>query len=222
MVIAVVARDTQSVFLPVLVGLALGLGTGLTNGLLVRLLKINPLIVTLAMNLIWGGTAYVVSNGYAIYGFSNGFTHIGTVAFHGIPGPGFLALALFAVGGFLLVATRSGLRVYAIGGNPETARAVGIKADRIVTTLFALNGVLLGIVAILNTAEQANATPQIGTNFALQVLTAVILGGVAFAGGGGNPLGVFIGIATIGILQSGLIFLGIQSWYQDIVQERSC
>ena len=218
MMVALVARDTQGVVLPVLVGLGMGLGMGLVNGLLVRLLKINPLIVTLAMNLIWGGLAYVVSNGYAIYGFSNGFMRIGTLAVGGIPGAGIIALALFVAGGFLLVASRSGLRIYAIGGNPETARTVGIQVGRTVTTLFALNGVLIGVVAILNTAQQANATPQIGANFALQVLTAVILGGVAFAGGGGNPLGVFIGIATIGILQSGLIFMGIASWYQDIVQ----
>jgi ribose/xylose/arabinose/galactoside ABC-type transport system permease subunit/ABC-type branched-subunit amino acid transport system ATPase component len=218
MVVALVARDTHGVVLPVVVGLSMGLGTGLVNGLLVRLLKINPLIVTLAMNLIWGGLAYVVSNGYAIYGFSGGFTRIGTITVHGIPGAGIIALVLFAIGGFLLVASRSGLRVFAIGGNSETARTVGIKVDRTVTTLFTLNGVLIGIVAVINTAEQANATPQIGANFALQVLTAVILGGVAFNGGGGNPLGVFVGIATIGILQSGLIFMGIASWYQDIVQ----
>ena len=218
MVVALVARDTQGVLLPVVVGLAMGLGTGLTNGLLVRLLKINPLIVTLAMNLIWGGLAFVVSSGFAIYGFSNGFMRIGTMAFHGLPGAGIIALVLFAVGSFWLGASKTGLRVFAIGGNPETARTVGIKVDRTVTTLFALNGLLIGTIAVLNTAQQANATPQLGANFALQVLTAVILGGVAFTGGGGNPVGVFIGIATIGILQSGLIFMGIASWYQDMLQ----
>jgi ribose/xylose/arabinose/galactoside ABC-type transport system permease subunit len=96
MVLARVGHNTQSVILPILVGLGVGLATGLINGLLVRLLKINPLIVTLAMNLIWGGLAYVVSSGYAIYGFANGFTHIGTYTFHGIPGAGILALVLFA------------------------------------------------------------------------------------------------------------------------------
>lgn len=218
MIVGRVAHDSQGVVLPVAVGLAVGLGTGLVNGLLVRLLKINPLIVTLAMNLIWGGLAFVISDGYAIYGFSSGFAKIGSASLLGLPAPGLVALLLFAVGGFALVATRAGLRIFAIGGSAETARMVGIKVDRTVTTVFALNGLLIGTVAVLNTAETSNATPQIGGTFALQVLTAVILGGVAFTGGGGNPFGVFVGIATIGVLQSGLIFMGMASWYQDILQ----
>jgi ribose/xylose/arabinose/galactoside ABC-type transport system permease subunit/ABC-type branched-subunit amino acid transport system ATPase component len=218
MVVALVARDTHGTILPVVVGLGLGFGTGLTNGLLVRLLKINPLIVTLAMNLIWGGLAFVVSGGFAIYGFSTGFTNIGSASIAGVPLPGIVALVLFALGSFWLISSRTGLRIFAIGGNPETARTVGIRVNWTVIGLFAFNGVLIGLVSILNTAEQANATPQIGANFALQILTAVILGGVAFNGGGGNPFGVFVGVATIGILQSGVIFMGLASWYQEIIQ----
>jgi len=78
--------------------------------------------------------------------------------------------------------------------------------------------VLIGLVATLATARLGSGTPAVGVSFELDVLTAVILGGVSFTGGSGHPFGIFIGVATIAVLNTGLIFAGLQDWYQQIAR----
>src|SRR5207302_1335588 len=84
----------------------------------------------------------------------------------------------------------------------------GVLVGRTVIGLYTANGFLIGLVATLTAGRLGSMTPTIGVNFELDVITAAILGGVAFAGGAGRPLGVVIGVATIGILDAGLIFVG--------------
>lgn len=218
MVVGIVARDTQNPFYAVCAGLALGLAMGLTNGFLVRWLKISPLIVTLATNLLWGGLAFVVTSGQPVFGFPNTFIEIGTATIAGVPTPVLVAAVMFIVGGVYLVASVPGLRVYAIGGNAEAARLTGVRVERYIVSLYALNSLLVAVVAILTTARLSSAAPQVGLTFSLDVLTAIILGGVAFTGGSGHPLGVLIGILTLGILDAGLVFGGFEDWYQQMAR----
>ncbi len=82
--------------------------------------------------------------------------------------------------------------------------------------MFVWNGVVISLVAILQTAELAEGAPQVGVNFELVVLTAVILGGVSFLGGIGRPAGVFLGVFTLEVLNAGLIFIGVDDWWQQI------
>ena len=116
----------------------------------------------------------------------------------------------------MLTRTVTGLRIYAIGGDPRAAELCGIPVGRTVVGLYAVNGLLIGIVAVLVAGRLGSITPTIGVRFELDVLTAAILGGVAFSGGAGRPLGIAIGVATIGILNAGLIFVGLQTWWQSI------
>lgn len=216
--VAQVAKATGDVLTPIAVGLLVGALLGLINGLLVKTMKISPLIVTLGTMAVFTGMAYVVSDGKSVFGFSDAFIAIGRSKILGISVPVLVAAAIFIAGGIWLTRSASGLRVYAIGGNPLAARLTGIRVDRIVTELYVFNGMLIGVVAVLLTARLGSGTPQIGMSFNLDVLTAVILGGVAFNGGSGHPMGVFVGIVTIGILNSGMIFAGLQSWWQDIAK----
>ena len=112
----------------------------------------------------------------------------------------------------------SGLRIYALGGSVSSARLAGIRTERLTVMLFMVNGALVGLVAVLTTARLGSAQPQVGTNFELDVLTAVILGGVAFNGGSGHPLGVLIGVVTIGVLDAGIIFVGVPDFWQQIAR----
>ena len=216
--VAQVAKATGDVITPIVVGLALGAVLGLVNGILVKVMKISPLIVTLGTMSVFTGMAYLVSDGRSVFGFSDAFISIGRAKLWGVPVPVIVAIVIFAICGFWLTRTVAGLKVYAIGGNPLAARLTGVRVDRFITELYVFNGLLIGVVAVLLTARLGSGTPQIGLTFNLDVLTAVILGGVAFVGGSGHPLGVFIGVATIGILNSGMIFAGLQSWWQDIAK----
>lgn len=213
-----IGMKTHSPVAAVAAGLAAGAVIGLVNGHLVRFLRISPLIVTLATNLLWGGLAFVMTSGEPIADLPPGLVSLGTSAVAGVALPVIIAGVLFALGGAWLVYTVSGLRVYALGGNAEVARLTGVRVERSIVNLYVLQSVLVAVVAILTTARLANATPQVGTNFSLDVLTAVILGGVAFTGGSGHPLGVLIGILTLATLDAGLIFGGLEDWWQQIAR----
>jgi ABC-type branched-subunit amino acid transport system ATPase component len=118
----------------------------------------------------------------------------------------------------IILKTVLGVRIYAIGGSPTATELAGISVDRYVTGLYVVNGFLMGLVAILSTAQVGSASPEVGVGFELLVLTAVILGGVSFTGGQGHPFGVFVGVFTIGILDAGVIFANVASYWQQVVQ----
>ena len=214
-VVAKVAVATQSMELAAATGIGLGAALGLLNGILVRRLSISPLIVTLAMLALYGGLAYVVSS-TAVYGFPQALLDLGRGRLFGVQYTVLIALAVFIAGSFLLTRTRTGLRVYAIGGDARAAELCGIPVGRTIIGLYAVNGALIGLVAVLLAGKLGSIPPTIGVRFELDVLTAAILGGVAFSGGAGRPIGIAIGVATIGILNAGLIFVGLQSWWQNV------
>lgn len=217
-VTATVVRDTQSPVAGVAAALVTGTVLGLVNGLLVKWLKISPLIVTLGMLAIYRGLAFVVADGVSVYGFPVEFSSIAGLRVAEVPFTVLMAATLFLVGSYVLLYTVTGLRLYAIGGNPEAARMVGIKVDRTIVLAFTVNGTLMGVVALLSTSRLGSGSPNVGLQFELDVLTAVILGGVAFAGGAGHPIGVIVGVFTIGVLNSGLVFAGFQDWWQQIAK----
>lgn len=216
MITALVMRDTGSAMLAVLVALASGATLGFINGTAVRLLNISPIIVTLGGLAVYRGLAYVVGNGTPIYGFSTSFTNLGRATIAGLPIPVVVAIVVFGIGSFVILRTVAGLRLFAIGGNASAASLVGIKVQRSTVILYTLNGLLVGVVALLVTARLGSGTPTVGVGFELDVITAVILGGVAFNGGRGHPLGVLVGVVTLGILNAGLVFAGFASWYEQI------
>ena len=217
-VTAIVVRDTQSAALGVVTGILCGALLGFVNGRLVRGLKINPLIVTLAMAAILRGLAYLVTNARSVFGFPDSFIAIGRAEVGPVPVPVIIGAVVFTVGGFVLLRTTFGLRVYAVGGNPQSTKLAGVDTDRLITSLYVINGSLIGLVAVLTSARLGSAQPSIGLNFELDVLTAVILGGVAFAGGGGHPLGILIGVVTIGVVNAGIIFASVPDFWQQIVR----
>ena len=218
MVTAIVARDSQNTALAILTGLACGTALGYTNGRLVRLLRINPLIVTLGVGIVLHGFAFVICSGLSVYGFPGRFVRLGQTYFGPVPLPVVVGGIVFLVASIVLLRTVGGLRTYAIGGNPNAARLSGIGVDRFVTGLFAFNGTMIGLVSVMTIARLGSASPTVGVGFELDVLTAVILGGVAFSGGSGHPLGVFVGVFTIGVLNAGIIFAGVQDFWQQVVQ----
>jgi ribose/xylose/arabinose/galactoside ABC-type transport system permease subunit/ABC-type branched-subunit amino acid transport system ATPase component len=218
MVTGIVARDSQNTTLAILTGLACGAALGYTNGRLVRLLRISPLIVTLGVGTILHGVAFVISGGFSVYGFPGRFVQLGQTYFGPVPLPVVVGGIVVLIVSVALLRTVAGLRTYAIGGNANAARLSGIDVDRYVTGLFAMNGTLIGLVSVMTVARLGSASPTVGVGFELDVLTAAILGGVSFVGGSGHPFGVFVGVFTIGVLNAGIIFAGVADFWQQVVQ----
>lgn len=213
------AVHTHSLLLAILTALALGAVLGAVNGLLVLLLDVTPLIVTLGTLGVYGGVAYAISHGQTVSGVPQSMLELGSDTVLGIPLTVLVALALFVAGAFVLNETATGLRLFAVGSNASAAALVGVPVRRLVIETYATNGALIGIVAVLSSAQLASGDPGVGgVAFTLNVLTAVILGGVAFGGGRGHPIGVFVAVAVIAVLNAGLIYDGLDDWWQQVAQ----
>ena len=206
--------STDSATLAIVLTLAGGALLGLLNGVLVKVLAISPIIVTLGLGTVYTGIALITTNGNALYDFPATFSDLGLYRLAGVPLTLVVALAVFALGAVHLSRTVSGLRSYAIGGSPDSARLVGLRPERHVLGLYVYMGLSVGLLAVVVAATIGSASPTNGVGFEIDVLTAVILGGVAFQGGAGRWSGVLIGVVVLGVLQAGFVFEGLNSYYQ--------
>ena len=215
---ALVAFHTQNTLLGFLTAIFGGLFLGFINGRLVLALKVNPLIVTIGMATVLTGLAYVMTNARTVFDFPASYSWVGRAEVGPIPLPVIIFAIIIIGGGYFLLNSVVGLRLFATGGNPVATDLVGISSKKVVLSAFVLNGLLIGLVAFMTTSRIGSASPSMGNNFALNVLTAAILGGVGFAGGTGHPFGIFIGVSTIGVLNAVVIFAGVPDFWQSISQ----
>jgi ribose transport system permease protein len=204
--------------LALLVGILVGGILGLVNGVLVLRVQISPIIITLATMTILRGVILLVSHGVGVTGVPESFSNFAEATPVGIPMPVIVlvlaALATYAV----LSRTTLGRYIYAVGGNREASVAAGINVWRLILGAFAVNGLIVGLAAILAASRFGTANPNYGVGYELNVITVVILGGVAFTGGEGGIGGVIIATVLLGVIQSGLVAVGVDPFYQEIAK----
>jgi ribose/xylose/arabinose/galactoside ABC-type transport system permease subunit len=218
--LVLVMNATGSFWLGVLPALAVGGMIGVINGLLVTRLKINSLIVTLGMYYLLRGFVYFATGKVPISDQSGKdfFFMVGNgKLFRFLPYMAMLMIVIVVVFMYVLRHTTYGRRLYAVGGNPEVARAVGISPERLKLSAFILCSLLSSVSAILLASRLSSANHLAGVGFEFQVVAAVVLGGVSLAGGVGNLLGALIGVLIFGLLQNGMGLLGVGTQYQLIV-----
>ncbi len=214
----VVLNITQSVAAAVVAGILLGALVGLVNGLLVTGARINSLIATLGMMAILRGVAMVGTDAVSIQARVADFVHVGTGYVGGVPVPVLIAGILYVGVWFLLHHTPFGRYVYAVGGNREAAELAGLPVFRIRVTVFVLGGILAALSAVVLASRMNSGQPNAGLGFELQVIAAVVLGGVSLTGGVGSLLGALIGILILTVLNNGLVLLNVSSFYHDIAR----
>ena len=199
-----------------LLGLALGGLVGLVNGLLITKGKINPLITTLATGFVLTGGILIVSKGYSIIVDDTQFIFLGTTKIFGIPLPIIIMILLFIVFNIILKHTVFGRWIYCMGGNPTAAKIAGINIQKLEMQVYALSGVMAAFGGILLASRMGSAQTSAGSTYSLDSVAASVLGGIALAGGEGKIFGTLGGVAIIGILQNGLVMLGVRQEYQSI------
>lgn len=217
-VCAVTISSSGSVALGVVAGLAAGLLVGLANGAIVAKLKVNSLIVTLAMMEIVRGLAFLASGGEAVSIPAERFYELGSGTFLGINYPIWIMLLCFALFGVLLNRTVFGRNILAIGGNPEAARLAGVPVDRVRIAVFALQGLIAGLAGIVLAARITSGQPNTSLGLELAVISACVLGGVSLAGGVATMTGVIIGVFIMGAAQNALNLLDVPTFYQYVVR----
>lgn len=164
------------------------------------------------------GIALLLNQGADVPNVPGSFTTFGSFKILGFSIAFVLCLASFALAWIFLATTVAGRHIYAIGGNREAAARVGIPIRRFVLGTFAFSGLLVGLAGVLLASQFGTASPDFGVNLEVQVITAVILGGVAFNGGEGSLGGVFVAVVFLGILESGVVALGIDPYYANVIQ----
>ncbi|MHB8752681.1 MAG: ABC transporter permease [Aggregatilineales bacterium] len=212
-----VARNGLDIWLASVITIVLGVLIGLINGLIRTRLGIPSFIVTLAMLSLYRSLAIIVSNQQPWNGTGVGFFYDITGGnLFGIPWQVVWMVILAVIFGVILSKTRFGYHVYATGGNLEAAGQSGINTDRVKLMCFMLTSGLCGFIALLLFGDLNIAAPTSGTGFELQVIAAVIVGGVALTGGRGTIYGAVIGAVIIGMITSGLVLLGLSQQYGDV------
>jgi ribose/xylose/arabinose/galactoside ABC-type transport system permease subunit len=216
----VVLNATGSFWLGAIAGLAVGAVVGVVNGLIVTRLKVNSLITTLGMYYLLRGFVYLVTGKVPIPDRSGKdlFFLVGNGKLFGfLPYTAILMFAILIAFMWVLRNTTFGRRLYAVGGNPSVARAMGISPERMKLIAFVLTSVLASVSAILLASRLGSAVHTAGIGFEFQVVAAVVLGGVSLAGGIGNLVGAFLGVLILGIIQNGLGMLEVNTMWQLVI-----
>lgn len=213
-----VLNSFSSVLVALGAALFAGACIGLINGLLITRAHINSLIATLGMMAILRGGSMVSTQAVSIQGSVDSFIEIGTGHWGPIPIPVLIAFLLLALFFYVLHYTTFGRYVYAVGGNPQAARLSGLPVDRIRIAVFVIAGILAALSAFILASRLNSGQPNAGLGFELQVIAAVILGGISLTGGVGTLAGAFIGILILTVLSNGLVLLNVSSFYHDIAR----
>ncbi len=204
-------------------GIAAGIATmittgalaGLTSGAVIAYLRTTPLIVTLGMMSIAQAFALILSNGVPIYKIPEAFaSSVGFGDIAGVPVTVLIGMAVLLGGWVLLRKTLFGRYVYAIGSSRSAAAKSGIDVRFHTMMVYGVVGLTSGIGAIVMTSWVGAAQPVAAPSLALESIGAIVLGGVALAGGSGGIVHVLFGTIILGMMSNALNMIGISSYYQ--------
>ncbi|MEU7422940.1 ABC transporter permease [Streptomyces sp. NPDC048362] len=197
----------------VLLAVLLGVGTGLLNGLLVSLGQVPALVVTLGTLYIIRGadSVWVGSRQITAADLPGGFVDFGSGGLSAVPWLALIALAVSAATAYYLEHYGGGRELYALGSDPEAARLAGIPVRRRLLAAYTCCGGLAGLAGALYLARFGNVDSGTGNGYELTVVSAVVVGGIAFTGGSGSVHGAALGALLLTSVNSVLPALGVSS-----------
>lgn len=216
---AMAAMPEAGLLLGVAAGIGAGLAIGLVNGLLVAYLRLPSFLVTLATMGLFAGVARSLTQLRSIPVTDSMFTGLfGSGSVLGIPSLVIWTVVAVAIGHFVFRQTKFGAHVLATGDNPRAAMVTGIKVPRIRLTVFLISGAMAGLAGLLYSGRLQAAKYTLGETDLMTVIAAVIVGGTLLNGGKGSIVGALVGSLMMGLLNNGLILMGLSVSDQMIVR----
>jgi inositol transport system permease protein len=200
-----------------LAAIAAGGLSGLLQGLIVSRLSVPSFVVTLGGMTVFRGLALIIGNGGPISGFSDSFGWWGRGMVGPVPAPVIAFLAVVVIAAIVLRSTPFGRAVYAVGSNPEAARLCGLDVNRVLTSVYVLTGLCAGVGGFILASRLNSAEAVAGTQYELNVIAAVVIGGTSLYGGTGGIVGTVIGTLLIGVLLNGLVILNVSPYVQQLL-----
>ena len=210
----------MGVGMPVVVVATLFAGAvmGAANGVLVAMAGLPSIVVTLATLVIFREGLRWVREGEFVRNMPGGFQWFGLGQTAGQWMVVVVAVMVFGVVAWGMRNIAAGRAVYATGADAEAARLAGIRPRRVVFWVFVAMGVLTGLAALLNAVRFADVDPNAGVGLEMQVIAAVVVGGVAVSGGRGTLMGCLIGVMLLGVIGPGMVHLGRQPYWEKAIQ----
>ncbi|HEY8012753.1 MAG TPA: ABC transporter permease, partial [Dongiaceae bacterium] len=188
------------------------------NVTIISYARINPLIATLATLAIVRGVSYVISGGRELIISDPAFLTFGVGRLLGIPYIVLMLVATFLVFGWAMPRTLFGRYAHAIGSSAKAAQRAGVPVARWRIAYYVTCGALSALAGLVFVARTGNAQPSAALGIELDVITAVILGGTSLNGGRGRLSGTFIGLVLLGMVNNGLILVGVPAFWQQVVK----
>jgi len=221
----VAARQGFPALPAITVGLLVGCGLGLVNAVLIHVLKVVSIIITIATMSVYFALLMYLTGAKSIYDLPDWWTRkrilLQTESADGDPIritlPILVMAAVALITWMLMNRTRAGRQLYAMGGNPEAARRVGINIWGMHVLAYGYLGLLAGIAGLLQAHRVQEAVPNAMVGQELNVLAAAVLGGASLSGGIGTVGGVLLGVLLLAMLQNGLNLLGVSSYFFQVV-----
>jgi ribose transport system permease protein len=199
----------------ILASIACGVLVGLLNGLLIARLRMAPFIVTLGTMGIVRGVNLILTGATSQSISDPSFLGIDAGSLLLIPLPLVMLAVVFAMADIFLKGSVLGGRIYAIGGDENAARMLGIDVERIKILAYVLCGILAAVGGVIGASKVAASYPLAGSGYEFEVIAAVIIGGALMSGGKGTALCSILGAVFIGLLKNSILQLGISQYWQQ-------
>lgn len=215
----VLRTHTLSLPLAVVYGLALGLVLGVVNGTIVSVFRVPAIVATLGTMSVYRGFTFLLAGGrqVSVSDLPPQYIAMARVTILGVPLYVVIAILIVAVASFILQQTRFGRQVYAVGSNPEAATILGIRSRLVAFVVFVLCGLLGGLAGVLWGARFGTINATAASGVVLQIVAAVVVGGVNIFGGSGTVYGAALGALFLGLIANSLTLLHLsQFWLQAI------
>lgn len=200
--------------LAIAVGILAAVLVGFSNGLIISKLKVNAMIVTLAMSMIIRGLIYILTKGVGKPNFPDSYNVVGRATMANIQTPIIFAFFLLVIFGVLFAKSGWFRQFYFIGGNEEAARLSGIKVDKLRIFGYTFTGLMAGISGVLLAARMGGAIPTQGQNMEMNVIAACVIGGCSMVGGKGTIFGSFLGVLVMSLVINAFNMLGVDIYWQ--------
>jgi ribose transport system permease protein len=213
-----VATQSYGAAVMIFCAVAVGVGAGLVNGLLIAYGRIVPFIVTLAMLISAQGLAERISGRRSQIVTDPVIAGIADTRLLGIPLLVYIFAAVVAVGWVVLNRTTFGRRTFAIGGNPEAARLAGLDVKRHTVLLYMVSGLCCGIAAIMIASLTTTGSSTHGTLYELDAIAAVIIGGTLLSGGRGTLIGSILGVLVFTTITNLFVLNNLATEVQNIAK----
>lgn len=197
----------------ILVPIVIGAGCGLLNGVLIGIVGLNPFLATLGTSLAFEGATLLLQSFPVYKGFSKPYLAVGGVDYISI----IIVVLIVVFLQFMLSRTSFGSHIYAIGGNSESARMVGIDPKRMYVSIYTLSGMFAGLSALAYTGFLSSVPPALADGNVFLAFGGAIIGGISLEGGRGSMINAFAGVLFLGLIEAGLSMFNVSPFLRRMI-----